>query len=144
MTFAGEGHTVYNGSACVSALVTDYLATLALPARGAIYADEAPWRRSAASMRISGPPRTSRWTRPRRDPHAPLSSLRAAPPAGPRPSTVAPSARPPGRSPAARPPPHLLRQAGSRSSRHRLRRMVRRASWKRRYTVTSSSRSVTR
>ncbi|WP_327260184.1 alpha/beta hydrolase [Streptomyces sp. NBC_01232] len=41
LTFAGEGHTAYNRSACVSALVTDYLATLALPARGTVCADEA-------------------------------------------------------------------------------------------------------
>ncbi|MCX5192438.1 alpha/beta hydrolase [Streptomyces sp. NBC_00249] len=40
LTFAGEGHTAYNRSACVSALVTDYLATLALPARGTVCADE--------------------------------------------------------------------------------------------------------
>ncbi|WP_412079713.1 alpha/beta hydrolase (plasmid) [Streptomyces xanthophaeus] len=42
LTFAGEGHTAYNRSACVSALVTDYLATLALPARGTVCADETP------------------------------------------------------------------------------------------------------
>lgn len=42
LTFAAEGHTAYNRSACVSALVTDYLATLALPARGTVCADEAP------------------------------------------------------------------------------------------------------
>ncbi|MER5933578.1 alpha/beta hydrolase [Streptomyces sp. NPDC002054] len=42
LTFAGEGHTAYNRSACVSALVTDYLATLALPARGTVCADEKP------------------------------------------------------------------------------------------------------
>ncbi|MEU9148157.1 alpha/beta hydrolase [Streptomyces sp. NPDC048349] len=41
LTFAGEGHTAYNRSACVSALVTDYLAALALPARGTVCADEA-------------------------------------------------------------------------------------------------------
>ncbi|MFD9355718.1 alpha/beta hydrolase [Streptomyces sp. NPDC060031] len=42
LTFAGEGHTAYNRSACVSALVTDYLATLALPTRGTVCADETP------------------------------------------------------------------------------------------------------
>lgn len=42
LTFAAEGHTAYNRSACVSALVNDYLATLALPARGTVCADEAP------------------------------------------------------------------------------------------------------
>ncbi|MFJ3925195.1 alpha/beta hydrolase [Streptomyces sp. NPDC090022] len=42
LTFAGEGHTAYNRSACVSALVTDYLAGLSLPARGTVCADEAP------------------------------------------------------------------------------------------------------
>ncbi|WP_330300199.1 alpha/beta hydrolase [Streptomyces sp. NBC_00503] len=42
LTFAGEGHTGYNRSACVSALVDDYLATLALPARGTVCADETP------------------------------------------------------------------------------------------------------
>lgn len=42
LTFAGEGHTGYNRSACVSALVNDYLATLALPARGTVCADETP------------------------------------------------------------------------------------------------------
>ncbi|MFJ3835161.1 alpha/beta hydrolase [Streptomyces sp. NPDC090054] len=42
LTFAGEGHTAYNRSACVSALATDYLATLAVPARGTVCADEAP------------------------------------------------------------------------------------------------------
>ncbi|WP_405943117.1 alpha/beta hydrolase [Streptomyces sp. NBC_00207] len=42
LTFAAEGHTAYNRSACVSALVTDYLATLALPARGTVCADETP------------------------------------------------------------------------------------------------------
>ncbi|MBT2449789.1 alpha/beta fold hydrolase [Streptomyces sp. ISL-43] len=42
LTFAGEGHTAYNRSACVSALVTEYLATLALPARGTVCADETP------------------------------------------------------------------------------------------------------
>ncbi|MFF5808592.1 alpha/beta hydrolase [Streptomyces sp. NPDC012746] len=42
LTFAGEGHTAYNRSACVSSLVTSYLATLALPARGTVCADEAP------------------------------------------------------------------------------------------------------
>ncbi|MFG2994728.1 alpha/beta hydrolase [Streptomyces sp. NPDC048257] len=44
LTFAGEGHTAYNRSACVSALVNDYLATLALPARGTVCADETPAR----------------------------------------------------------------------------------------------------
>ncbi|WP_079250820.1 alpha/beta fold hydrolase [Streptomyces amritsarensis] len=42
LTFAAEGHTAYNRSACVSALATGYLATLALPARGTVCADEAP------------------------------------------------------------------------------------------------------
>ncbi|MFD8982621.1 alpha/beta hydrolase [Streptomyces sp. NPDC059564] len=42
LTFAAEGHTSYNRSACVSALVNDYLATLALPARGTVCADETP------------------------------------------------------------------------------------------------------
>ncbi|MFE9629446.1 alpha/beta hydrolase [Streptomyces sp. NPDC006463] len=42
LTFAGEGHTAYNRSACVSTLVSDYLATLALPARGTVCADETP------------------------------------------------------------------------------------------------------
>ncbi|MFF3677714.1 alpha/beta hydrolase [Streptomyces sp. NPDC002120] len=42
LTFDAEGHTAYNRSACVSALVTDYLATLALPARGTVCADETP------------------------------------------------------------------------------------------------------
>ncbi|MFG2975438.1 alpha/beta hydrolase [Streptomyces sp. NPDC048331] len=42
LTFAAEGHTAYHRSACVSALVDDYLATLALPARGTVCADEAP------------------------------------------------------------------------------------------------------
>ncbi|MFF5448737.1 alpha/beta hydrolase [Streptomyces sp. NPDC012888] len=42
LTFDAEGHTAYNRSSCVSALVTDYLATLALPARGTVCADEAP------------------------------------------------------------------------------------------------------
>ncbi|MET9610168.1 alpha/beta hydrolase [Streptomyces sp. NPDC006512] len=42
LTFAAEGHTGYNRSACVSALVNDYLATLALPARGTVCADETP------------------------------------------------------------------------------------------------------
>lgn len=42
LTFAGEGHTGYNRSECVSALVNDYLATLALPARGTVCADEMP------------------------------------------------------------------------------------------------------
>lgn len=42
LTFAAEGHTAYNRSACVSALVTDYLATRTLPARGTVCADEAP------------------------------------------------------------------------------------------------------
>lgn len=42
LTFAGEGHTGYNRSACVSALVNTYLATLALPARGTVCADETP------------------------------------------------------------------------------------------------------
>ncbi|WP_347878465.1 alpha/beta hydrolase [Streptomyces subrutilus] len=42
LTFAGEGHTAYNRSACVSSLATEYLATLALPARGTVCADETP------------------------------------------------------------------------------------------------------
>ncbi|MER5777443.1 alpha/beta hydrolase [Streptomyces sp. NPDC002039] len=42
LTFNAEGHTAYNRSACVSALVNDYLATLALPARGTVCADETP------------------------------------------------------------------------------------------------------
>ncbi|MFE5538246.1 alpha/beta hydrolase [Streptomyces sp. NPDC056519] len=42
LTFAGEGHTAYNRSACVSALATAYLATLALPPRGTVCADETP------------------------------------------------------------------------------------------------------
>lgn len=42
LTFAAEGHTAYNRSACASALVNNYLATLALPARGTVCADEAP------------------------------------------------------------------------------------------------------
>ncbi|MFD7783290.1 alpha/beta hydrolase [Streptomyces nojiriensis] len=42
LTFDAEGHTAYHRSACVSALVDDYLATLALPARGTVCADEAP------------------------------------------------------------------------------------------------------
>ncbi|WP_199808179.1 alpha/beta hydrolase [Streptomyces sp. NRRL F-2580] len=42
LTFDAEGHTAYNRSACVSALVTDYLATLALPVRGTVCADETP------------------------------------------------------------------------------------------------------
>ncbi|MFE2876114.1 alpha/beta fold hydrolase [Streptomyces roseus] len=42
LTFAAEGHTAYNRSACVSALTTAYLAALALPARGTVCADEAP------------------------------------------------------------------------------------------------------
>ncbi|MFD6183079.1 alpha/beta hydrolase [Streptomyces goshikiensis] len=52
LTFAGEGHTGYNRSACVSALVNDYLATLALPARGTACADEAP--PEPPGRRISG------------------------------------------------------------------------------------------
>lgn len=59
LTFAAEGHTGYNRSACVSALVDDYLATLALPARGTVCADETPPNRSPAA------PRASRWTRRR-------------------------------------------------------------------------------
>ncbi|MDJ0382080.1 alpha/beta hydrolase [Streptomyces sp. G-G2] len=42
LTFDGEGHTAYNRSACVTALVNSYLATLALPARGTVCADETP------------------------------------------------------------------------------------------------------
>ncbi|MFJ3975808.1 alpha/beta fold hydrolase [Streptomyces sp. NPDC090021] len=42
LTFAAEGHTAYNRSACISALVNGYLATGALPARGTVCADEAP------------------------------------------------------------------------------------------------------
>ncbi|MFF5703777.1 alpha/beta hydrolase [Streptomyces sp. NPDC012794] len=52
LTFDAEGHTAYNRSACVSTLATRYLATLALPARGTVCADEtppeAPGRRTAA------------------------------------------------------------------------------------------------
>lgn len=53
LTFAAEGHTAYNRSACVSALVTDYLATLALPARGTVCADEPP-PGSSPGRRVSG------------------------------------------------------------------------------------------
>ncbi|MEU9004242.1 alpha/beta hydrolase [Streptomyces sp. NPDC048551] len=42
LTFRAEGHTGYNRSACVSALVNAYLSTLALPARGTVCADETP------------------------------------------------------------------------------------------------------
>ncbi|MER5727155.1 alpha/beta hydrolase [Streptomyces sp. NPDC002138] len=42
LTFAGEGHTGYNRSQCVSALVNAYLADLTLPARGTVCADEPP------------------------------------------------------------------------------------------------------
>ncbi|MFE2855463.1 alpha/beta fold hydrolase [Streptomyces lavendulae] len=42
LTFAAEGHTAYNRSACVSTLATAYLATLALPAPGTVCADETP------------------------------------------------------------------------------------------------------
>ncbi|MFJ8563413.1 alpha/beta hydrolase [Streptomyces sp. NPDC093514] len=42
LTFAAEGHTAYNRSTCVSTLVESYLATLALPVRGTVCADEAP------------------------------------------------------------------------------------------------------
>ncbi|MFE1832354.1 alpha/beta hydrolase [Streptomyces yangpuensis] len=42
LTFAAEGHTAYNRSACISALVNGYLVTGALPARGTVCADEAP------------------------------------------------------------------------------------------------------
>ncbi|MFJ6052550.1 alpha/beta hydrolase [Streptomyces sp. NPDC092307] len=42
LTFDAEGHTAYHRSACVSTLVDNYLATLALPARGTVCADEAP------------------------------------------------------------------------------------------------------
>ncbi|MFZ3467769.1 alpha/beta hydrolase [Streptomyces sp. 4.24] len=42
LTFSAEGHTAYHRSACVSALVDDYLATLTLPARGTVCADETP------------------------------------------------------------------------------------------------------
>ncbi|QES52807.1 alpha/beta hydrolase [Streptomyces venezuelae] len=42
LTFAAEGHTAYNRSACISALATAYLATLALPAPGTVCADEPP------------------------------------------------------------------------------------------------------
>ncbi|MER6203451.1 alpha/beta hydrolase [Streptomyces sp. NPDC001586] len=52
LTFDAEGHTAYNRSACVSALVTDYLATLALPARGTVCADETP--AGAPGRRITG------------------------------------------------------------------------------------------
>lgn len=57
LTFAGEGHTAYNRSACVSVLATDYLATLALPARGTVCADEAPpgaLGRSTAAGAVTG------------------------------------------------------------------------------------------
>ncbi|MGE7384842.1 alpha/beta hydrolase [Streptomyces sp. NPDC004126] len=47
LTFDAEGHTAYNRSACVSDLATKYLATLALPARGTVCADEAPPEASA-------------------------------------------------------------------------------------------------
>lgn len=54
LTFAAEGHTAYNRSACVSALATEYLATLALPAHGTVCADETPpgalGRSSAAGL----------------------------------------------------------------------------------------------
>lgn len=53
LTFAAEGHTAYNRSACVSALVTDYLASLALPARGTVCADEPP-PGSSPGRRVSG------------------------------------------------------------------------------------------
>ncbi|MCB5168806.1 alpha/beta hydrolase [Streptomyces bambusae] len=42
VTFAAEGHTAYNRSACISTLVNDYLANLTLPAAGTVCADEAP------------------------------------------------------------------------------------------------------
>ncbi|MFC6131641.1 alpha/beta hydrolase [Streptomyces spororaveus] len=42
LTFDAEGHTAYHRSACVSALVDNYLATKALPAPGTVCADEAP------------------------------------------------------------------------------------------------------
>ncbi|MFD7026909.1 alpha/beta hydrolase [Streptomyces sp. NPDC059917] len=54
VTFAAEGHTAYNRSACVSALVNDYLATLALPARGTVCADEAPAVSSARRSAYAG------------------------------------------------------------------------------------------
>ncbi|MFD5671897.1 alpha/beta hydrolase [Streptomyces sp. NPDC058728] len=58
LTFAAEGHTAYNRSACVSALATDYLVTLALPARGTVCADEAPpgalGRSTAAGLGAGG------------------------------------------------------------------------------------------
>ncbi|MGW9068830.1 alpha/beta fold hydrolase [Streptomyces yangpuensis] len=53
LTFAAEGHTAYNRSACVSALVNGYLATGALPARGTVCADEAPPK--PAGRRTTGP-----------------------------------------------------------------------------------------
>ncbi|MFZ3492562.1 alpha/beta hydrolase [Streptomyces sp. 5.8] len=53
LTFDAEGHTAYNRSACVSALVNDYLATLALPARGTVCADETP--AEALGRRATGP-----------------------------------------------------------------------------------------
>lgn len=53
LTFDAEGHTAYNRSACVSALVNDYLATLALPARGTVCADETP--PEALGRRATGP-----------------------------------------------------------------------------------------
>ncbi|GGS29941.1 peptidase [Streptomyces nojiriensis] len=53
LTFDAEGHTAYHRSACVSALVDDYLTTLSLPAGGTVCADEAPpepfGRRTAVS-----------------------------------------------------------------------------------------------
>ncbi|MGW7025823.1 alpha/beta hydrolase [Streptomyces xanthophaeus] len=52
LTFAAEGHTAYNRSACVSTLATEYLATLALPARGTVCADETP--PGALGLRTTG------------------------------------------------------------------------------------------
>ncbi|MFF4444499.1 alpha/beta hydrolase [Streptomyces sp. NPDC001502] len=47
LTFDAEGHTAYHRSACVSALVDDYLTTLALPPPATVCADEAPPEPSA-------------------------------------------------------------------------------------------------
>ncbi|MFD3875238.1 alpha/beta hydrolase [Streptomyces sp. NPDC058623] len=52
LTFEAEGHTAYNRSACVSALANAYLATLTLPARGTVCADEAP--PTALGLRATG------------------------------------------------------------------------------------------
>ncbi|MFI8106414.1 alpha/beta fold hydrolase [Streptomyces sp. NPDC086023] len=42
LTFRAEGHTAFNRSACASAAITDYLATLAVPAAGTVCTDEKP------------------------------------------------------------------------------------------------------